>query len=134
MTIEIKRTSNLAHGIKLREHSLTVDEPTSAGGDDSGPTPTDLLAAALGSCTSITLLMYAKRKGWELGQIEVKVDHQSASAGNPASFEVQISIPADLEPDQLERLKVIAAKCPVHRALAGESVVTERFSTNYGPG
>jgi putative redox protein len=110
--------------IEIREHRLTVDEPQDKGGADQGPAPTELLAASLASCTAITLLMYAGRKEWDLGGIEVAVDFKEGSSGTPASFDVRIKLgnEAELSDEQREKLLVIAGKCPVHRALASNDV------------
>src|SRR5262249_56653681 len=92
------------HEVEIREHRLLVDEPKDEGGDDSGPGPTELLAASLATCTAITLEMYAGRKEWDLGKVEVSVDYTAATHDTPAKFNVRISLPARLEDDQLDRL------------------------------
>ena len=115
------------HTIQLRDHQLTVDEPLSAGGDDSGPDPQELLAASLASCTAITMEMYASRKGWNLGPVEVAVDYSPADRGCVTKFELVMRLPDDMPDEQVERLRVIAAKCPVHRALEGEVMFLERI-------
>lgn len=107
--------------LQIREHRLTADEPQSKGGTDSGPTPTELLAAALASCTAITIEMYADRKGWDLGAVEVDVDWPDAVEGG-SKIEVSIRIPAELDDDQRERLLLIAGKCPVHKLLVNKDV------------
>src|SRR5688572_8229468 len=83
-----RQRKGLEHELEIREHRLTVDEPQEKGGTDSGPTPTELLAGSLAACTSITLLMYAGRKEWDLGGVEVAVEFTEGSGGVPASFEV----------------------------------------------
>ena len=119
-----QRAGQYKQTIKIREHQLIGDEPTDAGGDDAGPSPQELLAASLASCTAVTMEMYADRKGWELGEVEVDVDMDYGDTPAPRSFEVTLRIGADLSDDQLERLRVIAGKCPVHRLLAKEAEVT----------
>jgi putative redox protein len=114
------------HTVQVREHQLTVDEPQEMGGEDTGPSPQELLAVSLASCTAITMEMYAARKGWEIGHIEVDVQYKGAERGCPTKFELVMRLPADLTEEQLERLRVIAAKCPVHRALDGEVMFEER--------
>jgi len=69
----------LEQDVEVREHRLTADEPKDHGGYDSGPSPQELLAASLASCTAITMEMYAQRKGWEVGEIEVDVDYEPAA-------------------------------------------------------
>ena len=117
---------NLRHDVKVRSHTITADEPRDSGGDDSGPSPQELLAASLASCTAITVEMYAKRKGWNVEGLEVDVDYTPAERGSATTFKTIIKMPAHLPEDQVERLQVIAAKCPVHRTLEGEVVFDER--------
>lgn len=117
-----RRRGGLEHEVEVRQHRLIVDEPPDRGGGDAGPTPTELLAAALASCTAITIEMYAGRKEWELGGVECSADYGEPSKGGSPSFRVSITVPAELSEEQLERLKVIAGKCPVHRTLAAQDV------------
>ena len=114
------------HTVQVRDHQLTVDETVDSGGDDAGPDPQEVLAVSLASCTAITMEMYAARKGWDLGHVEVDVEYTPAERGCPTKFDLVLRLPADLPEDQLERLKVIAAKCPVHRTLDGEVMFNER--------
>lgn len=102
---------------------IVVDEPVEAGGADTGPRPTRLLAASLAACTAITMEMYAERKGWPLDGVEVDVDVEYAGAV-PASFAVALRLPQGLTEEQRERLVAIAGKCPVHKLIAGETPVT----------
>jgi putative redox protein len=118
----VRRRQGYEHEVDIREHRLTSDEPERRGGTDKGPTPTELLAASLASCTAITLEMYADRKEWNLGEVEVEVDFTESEKEMPAGFDVQIRVPAQLSEDQHERLLVIAGKCPVHKALAADNV------------
>jgi putative redox protein len=114
------------HDLEVRDHHLTADEPEENGGDDSGPSPQELLAASLASCTAVTIEMYAKRKGWDIGDIAVDVDYEPAQRGSPTKFEMAVRLPKELPEDQRERLMQIAAKCPVHRTLEGEVMFEER--------
>ena len=114
------------HTVQVREHHMTVDEPSEVGGEDMGPDPQELLAASLASCTAITMEMYAARKGWEIGHVEVDVEYSPAERGCPTKFQLVVRLPDDLPEEQVERLRVIAAKCPVHRALDGEVMFQER--------
>ena len=118
--------STFKHIVQVRDHQVTVDEPLESGGDDAGPDPQELLAVSLASCTAITMEMYAGRKGWDIGQVEVDVEYSPAERGCPTKFDLILRLPADLPDEQVERLKVIAAKCPVHRALDGEVMFHER--------
>jgi putative redox protein len=116
----------LRQQVKVRNHELTADEPKASGGEDSGPSPQELLAASLASCTAVTMEMYAARKGWDVGEVTVDVDYEPAHRGSPTRFEMTVSLPKELPEDQRERLMQIAAKCPVHRTLEGEVMFDER--------
>jgi len=114
------------HTVQVREHQLTIDESLPSGGEDTGPDPQELLAASLASCTAITMEMYAARKGWDIGHVEVDVVYSPAERGCPTKFELILRLPQNLPEEQVERLRVIAAKCPVHRTLDGEVMFNER--------
>ena len=118
--------TTLRHSVQVRDHQLTVDETPDQGGEDTGPDPQELLAVSLASCTAITIEMYAARKGWNVGHVEVAVEFTPAERGCPTKFELIIRLPDDLPEEQAERLRVIAAKCPVHRTLDGEVMFQER--------
>jgi putative redox protein len=117
-----RRRKGYEHEIEMREHRLIADEPEDRGGRDQGPKPTELLAASLASCTAITIEMYADRKEWDLGQVEVAVDFNEGTRESSAKFKVEIKVPAELDDQQRERILVIAGMCPVHRALAADDV------------
>jgi putative redox protein len=121
------RTGTYTHRISVRDHELLADEPRDSGGDDEAPNPQELLAASLASCTAITMEMYAKRKGWEIGDIEVEAEFTPAERGCPTRFKLTLRLPDGLAEDQVERLRAIAAKCPVHRTLDGEVMFDERI-------
>lgn len=127
MKASVRRTdSGFKHTVQVRDHQLTVDEPLESGGDDAGPDPQEMLAVSLASCTAITMEMYAARKGWEIGNVEVEVQYSPAERGCPTRFDTVLRLPDDLPEEQVERLQVIAAKCPVHRTLDGEVMFKER--------
>ncbi|HEX3238616.1 MAG TPA: OsmC family protein [Solirubrobacterales bacterium] len=131
MKVLARRIEGFAHEIDLEGgHELLVDEPADRGGTDTGPRPTQLLATSLAGCTAITIEMYADRKGWDVGRLEVEVEMGYADTV-PNSFDVTIALPAELNDEQRRRLLVIATKCPVHKVLAGEATVTvtERVET-----
>jgi putative redox protein len=121
-----RQREKLIHDVKVRKHHLTADEPEDQGGDDEGPSPQELLAASLASCTAITMEMYAKRKGWNVDGMEVDCDYTPAERGSATNFKLVMRMPAHLSEEQVERLRVIAAKCPVHRTLEGEVLFDER--------
>jgi putative redox protein len=121
-----KRRKGYAHSLTARRHTLVADEPERAGGADTRPTPQELLALSLASCTAITMEMYAERKGWELGAVEVDVDFEPDPEGQCSRFEMLLRLPPELSSEQTERLREIAGRCPVHRTLAGDVEITER--------
>ena len=124
MRVVARRRSGYTHEVEIEGgHSLVLDEPEHNGGADAGPTPTRAVAAALAACTAITCEMYAQRPGWELGEVEVRVEVASDDRSGIAGCEVTLCVPETLDEDQQRRLLVIAGKCPVHRALAGETPV-----------
>jgi uncharacterized OsmC-like protein len=124
VTVAETGTGTYTNDVSLGRHRFLSDEPANLGGNDEGPNPYDLLCAALGSCTSMTMRMYADRKGWSVGQITVDVDHQRVDGGDV--FTRSISILGDLDDEQRARLIEIASRCPVHRTLERAStIVTE---------
>ena len=120
------RKGKFEHEVRVRDHRLTADEPEDCGGRDLGPSPEELLAASLASCTAITMQMYGERKGWDLSGLEVDCDYGPPERGRPTQFNLILRIPDTLSEEQAERLNVIAAKCPIHRTLEGEVTFNER--------
>jgi putative redox protein len=120
-------TTAFSHRIDVRQHQLTADESTERGGEDEGPSPQELLAASLASCTAVTIEMYAKHKGWDIGPVEVQVEYTPAERGCPTKFGLTLRLPNGCTDEQIERLRVIAAKCPVHRTLDGEVMFEDRI-------
>lgn len=119
-----RRRSGFIHDVEIEGgHTIVVDEPESSGGANAGPSPVRLVGAALASCTAITVEMYAERQEWDIGNIsvEVEIDYDGAA---PRAFEVILELPGGLSEQQQEKLRVIAGKCPVHRALTAETPVT----------
>ena len=97
------------------KHLLVTDEPEDVGGDGSAPAPHELLPAALAGCVSTTLVMFARRKGWDMGDVTVDVDYDHRST--PRRAEVRISLTGEVTAAQLELLEAVAAACPVRRAI-----------------
>jgi putative redox protein len=126
MRATAQRVQAYRHIVKVREHSMGVDEPSETGGDDTGPSPQELLAASLASCTAVTMEMYASRKGWDVGELEVACEYTPAERGCPTRFSLVLRFPPTLSDEQVAKLRIIAAKCPVHRTLDGEVMFDER--------
>ena len=116
--------------VEIGGHRISGDEPASAGGGDQGPSPHEFLLAALGTCTSMTLSMYARRKQWPLESVRVKLRHRKVSAadctdcvskeGTVTEIVREIELVGALDDDQRTRLLDIANKCPVHKTLTSE--------------
>ena len=133
VTVEGSRKS-LAQDVRVGNHRLASDEPVPLGGGDTGPTPYELLLAALGACTSMTLHMYAQRKGWPLEQVKVTLHHDRVHAKDCADCETKVGkidhlsrhihLEGPLDSEQRHRLLEIANKCPVHRTLSSEIRIT----------
>lgn len=123
--------------IKAGKHHLVADEPKSVGGTDLGPSPYDYLSTALAACTTMTLQMYAQRKGWDLQEAKVHLNHNKdyiqdcedceKSSSKIDHFERELELIGDLSQEQKSRLLEIADKCPVHRTLHSEVKVSTRL-------
>ena len=128
--------AGFAQEIVAGSHHLKSDEPLADGGTDTGPSPYDLLLAALGSCTSMTVAMYARRKGWPLDRVTVELRHRKIHAEDCADCETRVGMLDQIERDirffgslnaeQRAKLMEIADKCPVHRTLTSEIHITTR--------
>lgn len=114
--------------IKTSAHTLYSDEPTEVGGEDSGPTPGDLLRMSLASCTAITLRMYADRKKWNVEEIQVMVSNERNQY--KTTFQCNISVKGDIDEMQRMRLLEIAQACPVHKVLKNPISVESEMTVN----
>ena len=124
-TVSVHSTHKYQQAIHARHHQLSADESAALGGDDQGPNPYELLLSSLGACTSITLRMYAERKGWSLGEIHVDLRFYRDEEGGE-HIERTLHCSGELEVAQQERLLEIAARTPVTRTLLqGTAVATQ---------
>lgn len=112
-----KGSGKLQQVIGIGRHQLLSDAPEALGGEDSGPEPHDLLAAALAACTALTVTMYAKRKGMLLDDVRVRISHGQKDGGY--AFQRHIEYVGELGPEDRQRLTDVANKCPVHKTLTG---------------
>jgi len=125
-TVIVDSVAGYAQKIEAGRHALTADEPTTRGGTDTGPNPYALLLAALGACTSITLRMYAERKGWELGGVHIALRHIKTAEGGD-QIEREMTFGAPLTDEQRARLADIAEKTPVTKTLAAGVAIRTRL-------
>jgi len=110
------------------KHHLITDEPEAVGGEGSAPAPHELLPAALAGRVSTVLVMYARTKEWDLGEVSVNVEYDHHAT--PRRFEVAITLTGDLTPTQLERLEKVAATCPVRRSIETGIEFVERIESH----
>ena len=130
--------SGFVQQIQAGPHQLVADEPKELGGTDTGPNPYDLLLAALGACTSMTLRMYADRKEWPLEGVEVELTHEKIHASDCVDCETEkgridriirnIKLSGPLDEEQRQKLLEIANKCPVRRTLQSEINIVSRLN------
>jgi uncharacterized OsmC-like protein len=139
MDVKVTSGSGLQQDIQIGRHRLVSDEPEAFGGGDFGPSPYELLAAAIGACTSMTLRMYARAKGWPLQRVITTIRHDKIHARDCAECETkegrvdrlqrEIELEGPLDEVQRKRLLEIAERCPVHRTLSSEVKVITRLKT-----
>ncbi len=137
VVVEESGPGQFADIVRAGRHVLSADEPFSAGGTDTGPSPYEYLLAGLGTCTTMTLRMYVKRKGWAVGRISVLVTHDRVHAQDCADCDEKdarldritrsIRIEADLDDERRQKLLEIANKCPVHRTLTSKITIETRL-------
>jgi putative redox protein len=139
--VMVRSLSNLKNEVSYEPgHLLVTDEPVEAGGEDAGPDPYTLLLAALGTCISMTVKLYARRKGWPLESVIVRLrqnrihakdceECMGASEGYAHRIERSLTFEGNLSDEQRARLREIAHKCPVHKTLTSEIVITDLKET-----
>lgn len=142
-SVIVRSESGLRQEVTAGRHTLVADEPKAAGGTDAGPDPYALLLAALGSCTAMTLRLYAERKKWPLGEIRVELSHSRHYAEDCADCDQpgrrveriarRIVLSGPLDPGQVARLADIAKRCPVHNTLTGGVQVSDEVSIQPPP-
>jgi putative redox protein len=134
--VTVTSNANLQNEVRYGNHTFVTDEPSESGGDDAGPDPYTLLLGALGSCISMTTMLYARRKGWPLERVIVRLRQQRIHAkdceecerrtdGFVHRIERGVSFEGDLTDEQRARLKEISHKCPVHRTLTSEILIVD---------
>lgn len=121
--------------IKSASHSFVSDAPKNVGGSETGPDPHELLLASLGSCTAITLQMYAKKKGWDLKNVTVNLqEEQVDDPENPgkkvSKITRDIKVDGDFDAEQVESLKGAADRCPIHKLLSGPKQINTVLNRN----
>ncbi len=130
--------SGFAEIVRAGRHVMAADEPVSVGGADTGPGPYEYLLAALGTCTAMTLRMYARQKNWPLTKVTVRLAHDKIYAADCATCETkegkidrlerEITLEGPLDEAQRQRLREIADRCPVHRTLTSEILIQTRLA------
>lgn len=142
-SVMVRSESGLRQEVTAGRHTLVADEPQAAGGTDTGPDPYALLLAALGTCTAMTLRLYAGRKKWPLGEIRVELSHSRdyaedcAGCDHPGTQVERITrtivLSGPLDAEQVARLAEIARRCPVHKTLTGGVQVSDEVSIQPPP-
>ena len=145
-SVVVKGGPGLRQEIQVRGKRVVADEPKDVGGGDEGPTPYELLLGALGACTAMTLVLYARRKGWEIAGVTVELEHDRIHARDCADCEAEdgfldrirerITVDGPLHEDQRVRLEAIARRCPVRRSRSSDIHVEDelRLGAYMGPG
>ncbi len=123
--VNVASTTGLRQEARARKHVIVADAPPSNGGEDAGLDPFEILLSALGACMSMTCTMYARRKGWKLTRVGVKLTHEKVDDRDKITRDVTFE--GELSPEERTRLLDIANKCPVHKTLTGGKIdVTTR--------
>ena len=136
MTQVLVKTTDTEHykqQIKAGKHSFVADIPIDKGGEETGPDPHELLLASLGACTSVTLQMYAKKKGWDLKHVTVdltqeEIDDPADQSKKLTKITRSINVDGNLTQEQVDTLKSIADKCPIHKLLSGPKQINTEIS------
>jgi putative redox protein len=134
-TVWVRETGpRYENSVEIGAHRLTADEPAVAGGAGRGPQPFEYLLSGLGACTSMTIRMYADRKGWKLARVSVRLDmDRTETADGKGKIDRiirEIELDGDLDAEQRQRLLTIAEHCPVHKFLSAEKRIETRAFTS----
>ncbi|HET6385406.1 MAG TPA: OsmC family protein [Armatimonadota bacterium] len=134
-TVNVRSMDGLQQEITAGKNVILADEPVEAGGGGTGLNPYELLLAALGACKSMTVSMYARRKGWDLQRVDVELNHEKDYARDCVDcpeknvkldrITVRLRFTGNLDDDQRRRLREIAGRCPVHRTLTGQIEIVD---------
>ena len=137
MSVVVESGDGLRQEIHIRGKVVVADEPIEAGGTDEGPNPYDLLLGALGSCTAMTIVLYARRKKWPVEHVRVELDHSRVYVRDCEECETQdlkldyfrkrVTVRGPLSEEQRARLAEISQRCPVHRTLTGTIRIDEEL-------
>jgi putative redox protein len=132
VTVKAKSKDNFKQDVKAGKHSWIMDIPKEKGGDETGPDPHELLLGSLGACTSITLQMYARKKGWDLEDVSVDLTHEEVEnpngPGKVNKISREIKVSGNLTEEQVQSLRSIADKCPIHKLLEGPKEITTNIA------
>lgn len=123
----------LAPEVEIGSFRFAAGAPTDAGAAQGAPAPQELLAASLAACSTLAIEAYAKRKGWDIGEVVVEVDFEMARRGSPARCGMVVRLPEHVPEEQRRRLMAIGATSPVRRSLEGETMFDERLELEPAP-
>lgn len=130
MTVQLTRIPGapMAQALSIREHAFVADGSVQEGGSDAGPSPHDLYDAALGACKALTVLWYARRKGWAVDDVQTVVERDGSSErAGTYRLAARLQVQGDVTDAQIDELQAVADKCPVHKLM---TVVTTEISTS----
>lgn len=126
--VTVSNNAQYKQQIKTKSHSFVADVPKDEGGTEEGPSPHELMLGALGACTSMTVKMYAERKGWSVKEVVVKLTEEKIPDPENGSRTIpkivrDVKISGELTDEQVDALKTIADKCPIHKLLSGQTQI-----------
>jgi putative redox protein len=128
-TVKVSVEDSILTGITIRGHEIRADEPPDKGGEDRGPSPGELFLGSLAACTAMTLRMYANVKEWPLEGVDIEASQERVKEGDRdfPRITMKLNVRGNLDEDQVERLKYIARRCPVHRTVTENPEVVHEF-------